>query len=185
MRSNRLLSAMSTLLMLSCSSPERKAWENTFTGTTEDAFLVDDDFACLADARWQLEGHTRLWNPLGHTDDMMAVARGDSDDPYPVGTVLQLFPGEASVKRGAGFSPDTKDWEFLIIDADSGKTVITERGTTAIENVAGSCIGCHAASTNDTACFRSIASDTAPGCEALPFFISTDTDPKNDDPRCR
>ena len=34
---------------------------------------------------------------------------------YPVGTVLQLIPTEAMVKRHKGYSPSTDDWEFFAL----------------------------------------------------------------------
>ena len=94
--------------------------------------------------------------------------------------VIQLFPGEASVKRGRGFSPATGDWEFFLLDVTSGETVITARGTTEISNIGGTCIGCHGgANAYDYACFSN------DGCGALPFFISADVDPERDDARCK
>jgi hypothetical protein len=163
--------------MVAC-TPERQAWSDTFNGDGEDAFLIDDDFVCLADEQVSRVGHTNLWNVLGHDDEMVAVAEAGTGT-WPVGTVVQLFASEAMVKRGVGFSRASQDWEFLKIDAGSGRTVITERGTDAISNPAGSCLGCHAASTHDYVCF------TNDGCAPLPGFINTDVDPATDDPRCQ
>jgi hypothetical protein len=160
--------------------PVRQEWENTFQGEGEDLFLEDDDFACLDDARWDVVDGTRIWNPLGRQQQAVAHARQRTLGEYPIGTVIQLFPGEAMVKRGRGFSPDTNDWENFILHVDSGETIITHRGTTDVGNAAGSCIGCHgAASGFDTVCF------TNTSCAPLPFFIDTDVDPRTDDPRCR
>ncbi len=171
-----------SLLLSSCGEPSgRQQWENTYDGGGEDLFLVDDDFACLGDARWEKVGNSRLWNPLGHQLVAAEHARSKALGEYPVGTVLQLFPGEASVKRGRGFSPETGDWEFLILAADAdGQTVIQQRGTTELGNVGGSCIACHAGSAAfDYACL------TNSGCGSLPFFVDTDVDPDTEDPRCR
>ena len=47
--------ALSTLGVAGCGGAvERQTWENTFTGSGDDAFLVDDDFVCLDDARWDV-----------------------------------------------------------------------------------------------------------------------------------
>lgn len=167
---------------LSCSgAPERQEWTNTWDGDGEDLFLVDDDFVCLGDARWQQVGHSRLWNPLGHQQAAVEHASTKSLGAYPVGTVIQLFPEEASVKRGKGFDDATADWEFFKLAADDdGNTVIVERGTADIGNPAGTCIGCHAgANAYDYACFSNA------GCGALPPFVDTDLDPETEDPRCR
>ncbi len=158
----------------------RQTWTNTFDGVGDDAFLVDDDFVCLGDERFDVVGHSRIWNKNGKQDEAVAHARAKDIGEYPVGTVIQLFPSEASVKRGKGFSPETGDWEFLVLNVDSGETVITERGTTDISNVGGSCVSCHGgASAYDYACFSN------EGCGPLPFFINTDVKPDVDDPRCR
>src|SRR5688572_3817279 len=127
---------------ISC-TPERQEWENTFTTEGEDLFVTDDDLVCLADATWTEVDGTRVTNLLGHEEEAIQVAN-DAAAEYPVGTVVQLFPEEVMVKRGAGFSADTGDWEFLKLHVGSGRTVITERGTTEIGNPGGSCLSCHA-----------------------------------------
>jgi hypothetical protein len=164
-----------------CGGPaERQEWENTFEGEGADLFVVDDDLVCLGDARWSVVGHSRIWNALGQ--QAAAVSHGQNHElgEYPIGTVLQLFPEEVSVKRGRGFSPETGDWEFLKLDVSSGETVIVERGTTDIGNAGGSCIACHAgANAFDYACFSN------GGCGALPPFVNLEVNPETDDPRCR
>jgi hypothetical protein len=167
--------------LASCGGPvERQDWQNTFQGEGEDLFLVDDDFVCLGDARFDNVDGTRLFNPLGRQLEAVEHARRKSLGEYPVGTVLQLFYDEASVKRGRGFSPETGDWEFLTLAADvDKKTVITSRGTTEVRNVGGTCMSCHGgANAYDYTCF------TNRGCGSLPFFIDTDVQPDVDDPRC-
>jgi hypothetical protein len=165
-----------------CGAAGRQPWTNTFDGDGEDAFLVDDDFACLGDDRFTDVAGRRIWNVLDRQRQEQAVALARSGLPgaYPVGTVVQLFPGEAMVKRGRGFSPATNDWEYFVLDVDSGESVITARGTTDVGNAAGTCLSCHgAAQAFDTVCF------TNSGCVELPFFIDTNVDPATDDPRCR
>jgi hypothetical protein len=90
------------------------------------------------------------------------------------------MPNEAMVKRGTGFSADTDDWEFVQLDLSTGKPIITNRGTTEVKNLGGTCISCHApAKSFDLAC------DTNAKCTALPFFVNTTIVPANDDPRCK
>jgi hypothetical protein len=169
------------LALTGCAPAERQQWTNTFDGD-DDAFLVDDDFVCLADARWTDVDGRRVWNVFGGTRHEQAVALAASRDPgeYPVGTVMQLFSFEAMVKRGKGFSPATNDWEYFVLDTGSGETVITARGTADVGNIGGSCLSCHgAASAFDNVCF------TNQSCRPLPFFIDTHVEPRDDDPRCR
>lgn len=165
-----------------CGPAERQLWEDTFAGNGEDAFLVDDDFVCLDDERTVDVGGRRIWNVLDEDRQAQAVALARSGVPglYPVGTVVQLFPFEAMVKRGHGFSPATNDWEYFILDTSSGETVITERGTTDVRNVGGTCLSCHgAAAAFDNVCF------TNTNCAPLPFFVDTRVVPERDDARCR
>jgi len=46
----------------------------------------------------------------GHLAAVLAVAHKPKGAVYPVGTVLQLIPTEAMVKRHKGYSPATGDW---------------------------------------------------------------------------
>ncbi|MBM4283522.1 MAG: hypothetical protein FJ137_23200 [Deltaproteobacteria bacterium] len=166
---------------MGCAAAERQQWEDTFAGDGDDAFLVDDDFACFTDRRWADVDGRRVWNVFGGARQAQAVALAVSRAPgeYPVGTVLQLFTFEAMVKRGAGFSPATNDWEYLVLDTSSGSTVITARGTTDVGNVGGTCLSCHGAATaHDSVCF------TNSSCRPLPFFVDTEVVPASDE-RCR
>lgn len=183
MRSLVACLALSTAVAMAAAcggAPERQEWVNTFRTDDEDLFVVDDDLVCLTDPRWTKVENFRVWNPLHH-DVAVEHARTHALGAYPVGTVVQLFHNEASVKRGRGFSPATDDWEFLKIAVDdNGDTVITERGTTEVGNAAGSCTKCHgAAIAFDTVC------GTNNSCAPLPFFIDTEPDSAQEDPRCQ
>jgi mono/diheme cytochrome c family protein len=73
------------------------------------------------------------------------VARSEDGGTYPVGSLLQLVPGEAMVKRAEGFSPGTKDWEFFELDVSAEGTSIRVRGgVEAVNRFGGSCADCHA-----------------------------------------
>ena len=58
-------------------------------------------------------------NRLGHLQQALAVANSPKGGTYPVGTILQLVPQEAMVKRRKGFDPATKDWEFFFLTTDA------------------------------------------------------------------
>jgi hypothetical protein len=84
-------------------------------------------------------------NVLGHRDKALAVANSPSGGVYPVGTIIQLVPQEAMVKRRAGFDPATRDWEFFFLKVSSTGTEIVTRGTTNVVNrFGGNCASCHA-----------------------------------------
>jgi hypothetical protein len=101
------------------------------------------DFQCLTD--WDKVRHFRITNDLGHLDEALAVARGEQSVPYPIGTIIQLVPAEAMVKRGGGFDPQNGDWEYFVIDPSSGETKIAQRGRQEVVNIGPPCFSCHSA----------------------------------------
>ena len=84
-------------------------------------------------------------NRLGHLKAALRVARAGKG-VYPVGTILQLVPQEAMVKRRKGFNPATRDWEFFFLRTTPQGTTIVTRGTTTVVNrFGGNCASCHVA----------------------------------------
>jgi hypothetical protein len=83
-------------------------------------------------------------NLRGNLDATLAAANSPMGAVYPVGSVVQLIPGEAMVKRDKGFNADSHDWEFFNLDASQDGTRIRQRGTVNVTNVLGTCLGCHA-----------------------------------------
>lgn len=75
----------------------------------------------------------------------VAIAEsGAPGDEYPVGTILQLFPFEAMVKRGGRYNPEGHGWEFFKLGVDErNRTKINARGMAEVTNLFGSCQGCH------------------------------------------
>ena len=122
-----------------------------------------EDFGCLQDL--PKVGNSYYTNVNGHLEETLAVARDPKGKTFPVGTVVQFFPGEAMVKRGKGFSEETNDWEYLILKSHKGETYIEDRGTTEIKNLVGTCNSCHI----EVQEFDNICSDVH-GCIKLPFF---------------
>ena len=83
-------------------------------------------------------------NRLGHLEQTLAVANSPKGGTYPVGTILQLVPQEAMVKRRKGFDPATKDWEFFFLDDRATGTKIVTRGADDVVNrFGGNCAACH------------------------------------------
>jgi hypothetical protein len=80
-------------------------------------------------------------NPLGHEAEALAVASSASGGTFPVGSIVELGPGEVMVKRRKGFNEATNDWEFFgVAFAADGRTPqsFTLRGTQDT-----SCFRCH------------------------------------------
>lgn len=81
----------------------------------------------------------------GHLGAALAVARNPRDAVYPVGTVLQLIPTEAMVKRHKGYSPSTGDWEFFSLQVSPTGTEIQSSGAKVKNFLGADCASCHVA----------------------------------------
>ena len=105
-------------------------------------------------------------NKLGHLDEALTIARANKGGVYPVGTIIQLVPQEAMVKRKPGWNPASKDWEFFFLDVSAKGTTIAVRGADEVENrFGGNCASCHKAAEPkfDFVC------ENDHGCEPLPI----------------
>jgi hypothetical protein len=90
----------------------------------------------------------------GQLDAVLAVARNPAGGIYPVGTVIQLIPTEAMVKRHRGYSAATGDWEFFALKVSPQGTRIGIAGPRVKNFFGGDCSSCHraAASRFDFVC---------------------------------
>src|SRR6516165_1964152 len=83
-------------------------------------------------------------NLRGNLDATLAAANSPTGAVYPPGSVIQLIPTEAMVKRDRGFNAATHDWEFFELDVSKDGTQIRKRGTTDVVNrFGGNCFDCH------------------------------------------
>lgn len=146
----------------------------------EDLDMRPDDFECLTN--WTQVRRFRLTNKLGRIDEALAVANDPNGGVYPVGTVIQLVPSEAMVKRRRGFSEATRDWEFFALKTSAeGTEIVTRGGAEVVNAFGGNCLGCHslAAPQWDLVCEQSH------GCNPLPFTAQQIEALQNADVRCR
>ena len=156
------------------------------TGDAVGPLLPDDfemtatDFPCLTTGT-KVRGFF-IWNLTGRLDETLAVASSETGGTYPVGTLIQLVPTEAMVKRKAGFSAATKDWEFFALDIrEDGSTIIVARGAEDTTNqFGGNCAECHAKA---EAQWDFICEDTH-GCDPLPLTDDLIQIIQDSDPRC-
>lgn len=121
-------------------------------------------------------------NRLGHLDEAVAIAEANQGGTYPVGTIIQLVPQEAMVKRGTGWNPATNDWEFFFLDVSEEGTTIVDRGADEVVNAFGlDCASCHqlADPEFDMVC------ETDHGCEPLPIGRDVIDGIQDSDPRPR
>ena len=144
----------------------------------EEFVATASDFECLTD--WTHVRDFRITNTLGHLDETLAVANGTMPLPYPVGTIIQLVPTEAMVKRGGGFFPAGDDWEFFVLSASSSGTAIVARGRDEVQNgSAPPCFACHSA-----AAAKDLICETTNGSVALNLSKALINLLQTDDPRC-
>jgi hypothetical protein len=144
----------------------------------EDLDMKAEDFECVL--RWDKVRNFRITNKLGHLDEALAVANDpQGGGAYPVGTVIQIVPQEAMVKRAAGWNAESADWEFFALGVSASGTTIDMRGTTP-SNAAGSCKGCHAKA--ETA--YDFVCETDHGCDPLPIGSDILVQIQNGDARC-
>jgi hypothetical protein len=120
-------------------------------------------------------------NLTGDLDATVAASNSAGRLAYPAGSVIQLIPGEAMVKREEGFSAATHDWEFFELDVSKDGTRIRKRGSAEVVNrFAGSCFGCHSAAQPqwDLVC------ETDHGCAPIPVTRAMSGALQRTDPRC-
>ena len=137
---------------------------STTTSSSEDFVAQADDFVNLADMTAVRDFFVD--NRSGHLAEAVAIARDGGTGTYPVGTIIQLIPQEAMVKRRAGFDPGSNDWEFFELDISEEGTTIHQRGGAEIVNRfgSGSCSSCHSAAEPE---YDFVCEDDH-GCEPLP-----------------
>lgn len=147
----------------------------------DDIDMRAEDFDCLLD--WTPIRRFYITNKLGRLEETLAVANSAEGGVYPPGTVIQLVPGEAMVKRRAGWNPGTNDWEFFFLRvAGDGTVTIEDRGTDAVFNqFGGNCLDCHALAEPrwDFVC------EQDHGCDPLPITEQVIRNFQDTDPRCR
>lgn len=150
------------------------------TPSPTDFVAEADDFSCLP--KMARVRNLRISNTLGYLDEAIALAESpEIGKQYPLGTILQLVPGEAMVKRGADFDPANNNWEYFELGVSPEGTEILVRGTSdAINQFGGQCLGCHVEARDfDFVCEKDH------GCIDIPLPQSAIDALQEGDPRCR
>jgi hypothetical protein len=145
--------ALAALLFVACggatSSGSADRATTTRAGATMTTAPLPDVAPTAADfvniSRMKRVGNHYIGSLNGHLDAALAVARKPKGAVYPVGTVIQLIPTEAMVKRHKGFSPTTGDWEFFSLDVSPTGTEIKSSGAKVKNFLGADCASCHVA----------------------------------------
>ena len=119
-------------------------------------------------------------NLKGDLDATLAVANAGTGT-YPEGSVVQLIPTEVMVKRAAGVSPATKDWEFIELEVSAEGSKVNARGFVDVVNkFGGNCFACHVQANPG----RDLVCEQGNGCDPIPFTPVMVKAIQNTDPRC-
>jgi hypothetical protein len=180
--------------VVSVAAPEVKesAPQETEAAAPQEEVLVDDsntaektveitgeDFGCIRDMQ-SVRG-MYVGNLLGNIDATEAVANSEEGGAYPPGTVIQIVPGEAMVKREAGFNATTSDWEFFTLAVSAAGSKIASRGGAEVKTAFGQdCLSCHAQAEPkwDMVC------ETGHGCAPIPITRDMIVALQKTDKRC-
>jgi hypothetical protein len=139
----------------------------------------DSSFRCITEMT--PVKHFYVDNLAGKLEETVAVAKAGTGD-YPVGSVLQLMPNEVMIKQAKGFSPPTRDWEFLWIDVSKEGSKIFTRGATEVNNRFGlNCFACHAKAKPEF----DLVCENDHGCDPIPVTRAMFGALQRTDPRCK
>lgn len=169
------LVCLTGLLLLSCSDGQNEAQEPLVATVN----VSETSFKCIQDMT-SVRGFfvDSLTDNLEGTLD---AARSETGGVYPAGSVVQLVPTEAMVKREAGYDPATRDWEFLELIVSKEGTSINVRGSADVVNrFGGNCLECHAQAQPqwDLIC------ESDHGCDPIPLTPAMTRAIQKTDPRC-
>ena len=138
-----------------------------------------DSFGCIRDMT-PVRGFY-VDNLKGDLEATLAVANNADGGVYPPGSVVQLIPTEVMVKRDPGFSPATKDWEFIELDVSAEGASIRARGFADVNNKFGlNCFACHVKAEPQ----RDMICEQGHGCDPIPLTAAMSRALQKTDPRC-
>lgn len=138
-----------------------------------------DSFGCIRDMT-PVRGFF-VDNLKGDLQATLAVANNPDGGVYPPGSVVQLIPTEVMVKRDPGFSPATKDWEFIELDVSAEGASIRARGFADVNNkFGGNCFACHVKAEPQ----RDMICEQGHGCDPIPLTAAMSRALQKTDPRC-
>ena len=151
------------------------------TGAQAPAAVTVDDSSFRCIRKMSPVRHFYVDNLLGDAAGTLAAANAPQGAVYPPGSVVQLVPTEAMVKREKGFSPATGDWEFFELEVGESGAKIRTRGFAEVNNRFGkNCFACHVPAREpwDFIC------ESGHGCEAIPIDRKMTGALQRADPRC-
>jgi hypothetical protein len=141
--------------------------------------LSDKSFKCIT--QMTHVRHFYVDNLAGNLKGTVKVAEA-ATGTYPVGSVLQLVPGEVMVKREKGFNAATRDWEFFELNVTPDGSTIRTRGIQDVNNrFGGNCFNCHVKARPEF----DLVCDVNHGCDPIPVTRAMSAALQHTDPRCK
>ena len=173
---------VAAVVVAACSSGSSYSAKSAASTTTAPAADVRVTAASFKNLHMMTHvGNNYIDSLSGHLPEALAVARA-GHGTFPVGTVMQLVPQEAMVKRRAGFSPATNDWEFFSLDVSAkGTRILSHGGAKVLNRFGSSCAGCHSAAgaEYDFLCGKHHGCAPLPvGDDTFAFLVRTDPRPR-------
>ena len=146
----------------------------------EDITVTDKSFGCIRDGTKVRNTYIRNADPQRLAEAVRILRDRVANTEYPVGTILQLVPGEAMVKHPREKFPNSNGWEFFALDLSEAGTKIRDRGDNVVNLSLGlPCLSCHQpAAKFDFVCEKNH------GCAPLPFDDKKFAEIQATDPRC-
>jgi len=152
---------------------------NTADRTVSPDVIDAKSFRCIT--KMTPVRHFYVDNLRGDLDATLAAANSPTGAVYPPGSVIQLIPTEAMVKRSKGFSTVTHDWEFFELDVSKDGTLIRKRGFADVVNrFGGNCFACHIAARPEW----DLVCEADHGCAPIPLTRAMSGALQRTDPRC-
>jgi len=146
----------------------------------EDVTVSEKSLGCIRDGTKIRNTYIKNADPEKLKEAVRIFKNSVPDKEYPVGTFLQLLPGEVMVKHPRAKFPDTNGWEFFALELSAQGSKIKIRGdkTTNFQGVP--CMSCHQPAVKfDFVC------EKGHGCAPLPFDDKKLAEIQGTDPRCR
>ena len=136
-------------------------------------------FQCIRDLT--LVRRFYVGNLFGDLEPTLTAAKSETGAVYPPGSIVQLVPTEAMVKREAGYNASTNDWEFFELEISAEETSIRGRGhEDAVNRFGGNCLECHAKARPEW----DMICELDHGCDPIPINNDMILALQKTDPRC-
>jgi hypothetical protein len=112
--------------------------------SADDLVITEKTFGCLLEQ--PKVRNTRIQNsdPQKLKEAIQIFQDSAPNKEYPKGTILQLIPTEAMVKRDRAEFPNSNGWEFFALKVSPDGTTILDRGDKVLNtSLKKPCLDCH------------------------------------------